>query len=104
MDDLIVLIQETYTQNSFSGQVPAETETSVWASIRSATRSEWEAAGQNGINPSIVIRTPRVNYNGEKTVEVGGQRYGIYRTYFPADSDEIELYCEEKVGTNIKED
>lgn len=104
MDDLIYLVGQTWTQNDFGGQVPAETLTPVWAHLQSVTRAEWSEAGQNGLQPQLVAITPRVNYSGQEIVQIGtgedARRYGIYRTYFGPDSDLIELYLEAKVGVS----
>ncbi len=98
MDDLIVLIAETYTDNDIGVRVPTETRREVWAHLRSITRAEWRAAGLAGLQPAIVAETPRVNYGGEKLAEVKGVRYEVYRTYAADDSDMIELYLEERAG------
>ena len=37
-------------------------------------------------------------YNGEQTAVLDGVRYSIYRTYQP-NTEEIELYLQQKVGT-----
>lgn len=108
MDDLVYLIGVAYTEDEIGQLVPMETERAVWASIQSVTRAEWAQAGQAGLNPELVLTMPRVNYNGQKIVELRkdcGQvvRYGVYRTYFDRDSDEIELYLEQKAGvTNVE--
>ena len=104
MDDLIVLIGETFTQNTIGEQIATETRTEVWAHLNSVSRSEWFAAGKNGLQPAIVAVTPIVNYSGEKLVDYAGKRYAIYRTYFRDDSDEIELYLEERAGLNVGDD
>ena len=108
MDDLVYLIGVAYSEDEIGQLVPMETERAVWASIQSVTRAEWAQAGQSGLNPELVLTMPRVNYNGQKIVELRkdcGQavRYGVYRTYFSGDSDDIELYLEQKAGvTNVK--
>lgn len=97
MDDIVYLIRETWTQNSFGGQVPAEAKTAVWANIQSVTRAEWSEAGQAGLQPQMVAVTPLVNYHGEQIVELqNGKRLFVYRTYVR--DDEIELYLEERAG------
>lgn len=97
-DDLITLIDETYTQDDIKEQVPTETLTMVWAHLQSATRAEWESAGQNGLQPSLVAVTPSINYGGQKTAEIGGKRYAIYKAFQRPNSDEVELYMRESVG------
>ena len=99
MDGLIYLVKQEYGMDEISQQVPAqETLVPVWATLRSVTRADWMDAGQIGLNPQMVA----VNYGGESAVQIGegenAQRYSIYRTYMPPDSDEIELYLEKKAG------
>lgn len=98
MDDLIYLISEDYTEDDFGQLVPSETSVPVWAHLQSVNRSEWYNAGQAGLQPQLVASTPVVNYSGETIVEIGGKRYGVYRTYFGPDTDLIELYLERKAG------
>ena len=104
MDDLIYLIAQTYTRDDIGQFIPSETSRAVWAHLQSVTRAEWAQAGQNGMQPQLVAITPLVNYEGETIVQIGegeqAKRYGVYRTYFPPDSDTIELYLERKVGVS----
>lgn len=90
------LISQTYVSDSIGNRVAAETMRSVFVTEQSVTRAEWSAAGQRGLNPSVVLKTPSVNYNGEKIIEYDGQRYGVYRTY--EKDSEVELYLERKAG------
>lgn len=98
MDDLIILIALTYSQDEIGQMVATEQRTPVWASIQSVSRLEWMQAGQQGLNPSLMVSTPIVNYSGEEQVEVGGKQYAVYRTYFNRNSDMVELYLTEKAG------
>ena len=108
MDDLVYLIGVAYSEDEIGQLVPMETERAVWASVQSVSRAEWAQAGQAGLNPELVLTMPRVNYNGQKIVELrkscgDAVRYGVYRTYFSSDSDDIELYLEQKAGvTNVE--
>lgn len=103
MDDLILLISESYIKDEIGQLIPDETSTQAWAHLQSVTRSEWANAGQKGMQPQLVAITPIVNYHGESIVQIGAgesqQRYSIYRTYFGPNSDTIELYLERKAGT-----
>lgn len=99
MDDVVTLICETYADDGIKQKIPTETTREVFASVSSASRAEWRNAGLNGLQPSFVAVMPIVNYDGEKLVEWRGVRYAVYRTYFRADSDEIEIYLEERTGT-----
>ena len=102
MDDLIYLIAKTYAPDDLGQMVPTESSTPVWAHIQSVTRAEWTDAGQKGLNPQLVAITPIVNYNGEEIVQIGdgdsAKRYAVYRTFLGADTDQIELYLQKKVG------
>ncbi len=99
MDDLICLISVKYQKDAIGQMIASECKRNVWASVRSVGRTEWVQAGQNGLNPELLVTTAKVNYQGEEIVEVAGKRYSVYRTYFNHDSDEIELYLEMKAGT-----
>lgn len=99
MDDVITLIRETYADDGIKQKIPTETTREVFASVKSVTSTEWRNAGLNGLQSSLVATMPLVNYDGEKLVEWRGTRYAVYRPYFRADSDEIELYLEQRTGT-----
>lgn len=103
MDSLVTLVGQSYTTDSLGQRIPTPTERNVWAHVQSVSRSEWFQGGQNGLRPSLVIYTPRVNYKGENTVIIAGKAYSVYRTYFNDAKDEIELYVEERVA-NVKQD
>lgn len=98
MDDILTLIGEVYTQDDIGQFVARETQTGVWAHITSVSRSEWAVAGQSGLTPSYVATTNIANYNGESVAAWNGKRYAVYRTYMKAETDDIELYLEEKAG------
>lgn len=98
MESVAKLIGRTYRKNSIGVMLPDETKTEIFVREESITRSEWKAAGVQGLNPATVLITSAVNYNGEGTVEYNNERYSIYRTFQRSDTDEVELYCEKKVG------
>lgn len=99
MDGTVILVGQTYTKDSIGQQIAKETQTEIFCSIKSATRQEWRDAGQNGIKAELVLVTAAVNYSGERIAIINGKRRAIYRTYHPTDSDDIELYIQEEVGT-----
>lgn len=98
MDDLLTLIGQTYEQDGIGQFVARETRTDIWAHITSVSRSEWAVAGQSGLSPSYVATTNVANYSGESLAEWNDKRYSVYRTYIKAETDDIELYLEEKAG------
>lgn len=99
MDGTIILIKQTFAGDKIGQQKAVEEEREVFCTIKSVTRSEWRDAGQNGILAELVAVMPAVNYEGERVVVLNGERKEIYRTYQPPESDEIELYIRNEVGT-----
>lgn len=99
MDSVAILKKQRYTKDEI-GQYKTNRTEDVEILVRqgSITRAEWSAAGKNGFHPEIVLSTAKINYGGESEVEFEGERYSIYRTYSPPDSDDIELYLEKKTG------
>ena len=98
MDDVLTLITETYTTNSFGEEIATETSRDVLARSSEITREEWYRAGQVGLNPDLLIITAACNYAGEKKAAWHGVTYAIYRIYRRAESDEIELYMTRQAG------
>lgn len=97
--DVIYLISQTYNKDAISQYIATESKREVFANISSISASEWFEAGRSGLQAEYRITMFKYDYHGEKIVEIDGRRYGVYRTY-SANSDEIELYVEEKAGLN----
>lgn len=93
----IKLISIAYDQDDIGQMKRTETPRTVYCDIRSITRAEWAAAGEQGLRPELEIVMFGPDYQGEKIVELDGVRYGVYRTFFGRD-DSIELYLERKAG------
>lgn len=94
----------------------------VFAQAESVGRTEFFAAGQNGLRPEYRFRVFAAEYHGERECEYNGERYAIYRTYQPdayarhnnysttegsithnsyvGDADRVELYAGKRVGLN----
>lgn len=99
MDDVATLISYPKIKNSIGEYVNGDpVSVTVFGTVSSISRTEWYEAGQNGLNPEILFITPLVNYSGQKIAELNGNRYAIYRTYVPPDSDSIELYLTREAG------
>lgn len=96
---VLTLIAETKTQDANGVWNNTETATDVFGQVGSVTRNEFFEAGRNGLNPEFVFTMFFGDYNGERTVEYNGNRYGVYRTYHGR-NDTVELYAERKGGTN----
>ena len=91
------LVKDTYTTDTIGQKVATQTKRLVYGRVGSVTRAEWNAAGELGIKPEITLTMFGPDYQGEKTVQVGDNYYGVYRTY-QATTDDLELYLEWKVG------
>lgn len=98
MDGILVLYSELFTDDEIFQRIPQITERPCIASVSSASRSEWVAAGHNNLKAALVARTAAVNYHGENKARFNGKVYSIYRTYLDDNSDNIELYLEEDAG------
>lgn len=104
MDDILYLISTLEDQDATGVWRQIDKRRSVMCKIGSITRSEFYAAGRNGLNPELEFTVFAGDYKGERTVEYRGKGYGIYRTYIVPGTDYIELYAERKGGTNGEED
>ena len=91
------LVKDTYTTDAIGQKIPTKAKRLVYGRINSVTRAEWNAAGERGIKPEYQITMFGGDYEGEKTLEMDGKQYGIYRTYQTL-NDDLELYLEWKVG------
>lgn len=103
MDELILLVKETYVKDNIGQRIPQRTERAVWATLKSITRAEWSNAGERGMKPQLVAITPYVNYEGEMIALIGTDtpmEFSVYRTFHNMIDDTMELYLERKVGNN----
>lgn len=98
MDGVAYLLHETYKEDPIGQRISTKTKRKILVSEGNLTRAEYFKAGQNGMNPKIMLSTPAVNYAGETMIEYKQVLYGIYRTFYKSDSDEIELYLRKKGG------
>lgn len=94
---VVELVAESYTTDALHQTITTETTREVFASIRSVSRSEWDAGGNQGLRPEFQITMFEPDYEGEKIVKIRGNRYSVYRTYI-RQNEMIELYVEEQVG------
>lgn len=104
MDDVIRLITSTYTYDDYGNEIPVRVERQVFCRVLSVGRSEFYQAAQNNMHPEYnFILTHFKDYQGEKellyTDWTGAEkRYDIIRTYINAETGELELVAQEKIG------
>lgn len=93
------LLSQTKEKDS-TGQMKAKGEPVVKRCIgtqKSVSQNEFFKASQAGFRPEGVIEMNAADYAGETVIQMGSNKFTIYRTYFP-ESDFIELYYGERVG------
>ena len=96
-DTPVTLIAVTVTgRDDIGNPVRKEATTEVWAELKSVTRAEFQAAGAMGLKPSLLVVVPDVDYHGETLVELGTERYSVYRDYRKGETR--ELYVTQKGG------
>lgn len=98
MDSYAYLISQTYVRDSIGNQVAQECERGIYVTVLNISRAEFYSAGQQGLQPSIALKTSMYDYKGEKVVKFDGLRYSVYRTYTNFESEETELYLNDKAG------
>lgn len=77
---------------------PGEPSVELFATMKSAGRSEFAAAGTRGNKAGRVFVVFAAEFSGQEQLEFEGERLSIYRTFNVPNSDKIELYTEERAG------
>ncbi len=101
--NVIKLITESKVKNSLGVYETALIYKQVFCNVSSVTMSEFFEGGRSGLTPVYRMSMFGGDYSGEKMLEYEGRTYSIYRTYKKT-VDTIELYVEEKGGTNGKQE
>lgn len=101
----INLITKTYSEDAIGQRIPTTESRTVFCSVESVTRAEFQAAGELGHKAEFVVTMFAPDYQGEDTCELSvfgsSAVYSIYRTYLKG-NELIELYLEKKVGAQIE--
>ena len=92
-----ILEAEKMKQGSFGQTVSEKLKRTVFGEAASVSQSEFAAAGQNGLAPSLKFIMWDFEYSEERAAEIDGIAYTIYRTY-RRDDGKIELYMERRMG------
>ena len=103
MNNDAYLISRTYTFDDYGNQIPTETKTPIPIEVHSISRNEFYKAGEQKLNPELMVTTAAINYNGEEVIEIDSVTYAIYRKYRDEFSDEVELYLRKEVGVNAQQ-
>lgn len=97
----VTLIGMACEPDSIGNQVPTETKSVVQGSKKELSMSEFYAAAQAGIRPTVELIVHSFEYDDQQAVEWRGHRYTVIRTY-QRNADEVELYLERKVSDGEK--
>ena len=96
MTDVIKLITQTISTDTYGNEVATETEKTVFCEVDSITRTEFYAAANTEIQPDYKFTVFFGDYDGQVVIDYQDSRYTVYRTY--RDGDYMELYAERKIG------
>lgn len=98
MNNDAYLIKRSFTFDEIGNQIATETKNPIPIDIKSITRDEFFRAGEQKLNPEMMVTTAAINYQGEELIEIDSVVYTIYRKYRDENSDDIELYLRKEVG------
>lgn len=90
--DKITLRKETVTLDEYGDSAYTYTDTTVFADVKSVTRSEFYSASMAGIKIDIVFAVHAEDFNNQTIVTYGSAQYNIVRTYKKGEGT-VELNC-----------
>lgn len=101
MNDEIVLIKTTQTENDMGDVIDVQEKSVVLCEVESVTRNEFYNAAKVDMQPEIVFVINRYDYEGQSELEYEGNLYDVIRSYkpnnrnnpTPMDIDRLELVC-----------
>lgn len=86
------------TLNEYGQRIPTETRKTVFVQPRGVYASEFYAAAQIGLKPSITLDMSNPwDYDGQSVLEYSGKEYDVIRVDWSAQRDRISLVCEERI-------
>lgn len=89
------------TKDEYLNEIIDYEKTTVYVKPRSVYASEFYAAAQLGIHPSIVLELGnRADYDGQKVIEYEGVKYDVIRADWRNGSEGISLTLAERIGKN----
>lgn len=88
------------TYDDYGNQTVTTTRRKVYVQPASVYASEFYAAAQVGIHPSITfVLANRLDYQDEKVIEYEGELYDVIRADWTAQRDAIRLVSEKRIHT-----
>lgn len=104
MDNVLILYQDTKTQNEYGVWETNSDPITVFCQVSSVSQTEFYQGGRNGLNPEYRFTVFQGDYHNEIFCEYNGKGYAIYRTFLVPGTDYIELYAERQGGANGKQE
>jgi SPP1 family predicted phage head-tail adaptor len=95
LDDVCSLISILSTKDKLGQAILEEKAYMIFCSKLSITRAEFNAAGQLGHKPEIMLIVDSDSYDNERYLEYNNKKYSIYKTFQRPDGF-TEIYCEVK--------
>ena len=96
--DVIELVGFTVELDELLQEVKTPVKKQVFANKRSVSQTEFFNGGQGGLRPQYQFEIRLSEYSDESELIFDGKTYSIYRVYEKGEN--IELYCELRVGDN----
>lgn len=94
-----LLEKDQISYDAYGNEVITYSEKMVYVKPTTVYASEFYAAAQAGLHPSISFAiSHRADYSGEKIIKFEDKLYSVIRADWKADRDGIKLICEEKIG------
>lgn len=102
VDTEITLIKPAGREQDATGvwRSTGEQRRTILARVDDVNRSEFFAAGQNGMRPEFRFVVFPAEYIGEQLLEYAGARFAVYRTYHVPGTDNLELYVQREAGVH----
>ena len=95
MNEVLILIRQTYTTDDFGDPVTTETHREVFGRLGSIGQAEFYQAHAAGLKPELkFILADYLDYEDETVVEYNGQRFRVLRTFRNGLELELTLYQE----------
>lgn len=89
------------TYDEYGNEIITYAETDVFVTPRSVYASEFYAAAQLGIRPTLVlVLSNRADYDDQKLIEYEDKTYEIIRADWRAQGDSLALTLVERLGTD----
>jgi hypothetical protein len=97
LDDVCYLLSIISEPDELGQAIKTEKSFMVFCSKISITRAEFNAAGQLGHKPDMMLLVDSDAYDQEQYLKYHDKKYSIYKSYQRFDGF-TELYCEVKSG------